>query len=129
MGGSEDAYIAKRSPRVGTYPEALHVVPTGMSNARDLRWRFIDNEPPDPDFVVVTMLTELLEEEFDLEEFAYANIDHWRDQVNAQLARIGVIARPKFTRVAFDLLNLRPEVGALIHLEHSLQKRRGGLSR
>jgi hypothetical protein len=103
------AFVARRSSVVGTYPDVLHVVPAGMCNAKDdLR---ADRRPIRNDFLRWTMIGELLEECYDVEELADYRTEDWVAHVSEECAVRSVsTTAPIFTGLAFDFLNLRPEI-------------------
>lgn len=103
------AYVARRSSRVGTYPDALHVVPAGMCNAKfDPA---VGRETLPADFLKWTMIGELLEECYDVEELATYGTENWVTHIKNVCSSMGVEpSPPTFTGLAFDLLTLRPEV-------------------
>ena len=120
-GGEPTAYVARRSSIVGTYPEAIHVMPAGMCNTKeDYR---VSGRPLRRDFLKWTMLGELLEECYNEEEFSSYRTEDWVKHVKARTIALNLpTTTPTFTGLAFDLLNLRPEVCASIkvpgHLQH-----------
>jgi hypothetical protein len=109
------AYVARRSSKVGTYPDVLHVLPSGMCNAKqDYR---SSKEALRPDFLHWTMVGELLEECYDVEELAVYRTEDWVGHIRQQCAEKGInAASPVFTGLAFDLLTLRPEVCSLVEV-------------
>jgi hypothetical protein len=75
------------------------------------------------DLVRWTMLSELLEECFDLQEFSDARTDHWRQRISREIeARKIEAGALRYTGLAVDLLNLRPEICGSIVLDHELVK-------
>ncbi len=111
--GGSAVFTARRSSKVGTYPDVRHVVPSGMCNTRiDMR-RSSRTVPAD--FVTMTMLRELLEESFGLDEFSNYSTSGWESRIRTELALRGLDGiQPTFTGIAFDLLTLRPEICAQI---------------
>jgi hypothetical protein len=122
--GSDDvAFVGRRSTRVGTYPGAWHVIPAGMCNAPGLENMQRLGQGLRRDLLRWTMLSELLEECFDLDEFSDARTDHWRHRIDRECRNRGIdTAQMTFTGLAFDFLNLRLEVCARITLDSALVK-------
>ncbi len=110
------AFVGRRGPAVGTYPDVKHVLPAGMCNTKD-DFRAVANPKVEPDFLQYTMLTELLEERHSVAELENYRSDDWRREVRRHCQEHGVhMQAPQFTGLAFDLLNLRPEVCGLIRV-------------
>lgn len=111
------AYAARRSPTVGTYADVRHVVPAGMCNAKeDLR---ADGTPLRRDFLKWTILGELLEECYDEEEVSLYRTEDWVGRIRELCLERGLSTEsPVFTGLALDLLNLRPEICALVEVVH-----------
>jgi hypothetical protein len=113
--GEATALLARRSPKVGTYPDVLHVIPSGMLNLRP-------TESATGSGAVrllprLTMLAEFLEECFDIAELSGHNQGNFRRQVDRELAQRGLTAlRPRFSGLAIDLLNLRAEICGVLDL-------------
>jgi len=112
--GSAHAYVARRSSSVGTYPDVLHVVPSGMMNARH------DTQDAAKELAALprlTMMAEFLEECFDIEELSGHSVGNFTKRVEQQIAahRLGHLD-PEFTGLAIDLLNLRTEVCGVLDL-------------
>jgi hypothetical protein len=108
-----EAYVARRSGKVGTYPDAVHVIPAGMCNAKEsLRHQGASLRP---DFLKWTMIGELLEECYDVTSLASYSTDDWVDDIRIELANLGLDEfEPRFSGLSIDLLNLRPEVCAVV---------------
>ncbi|HET7121897.1 MAG TPA: DUF4916 domain-containing protein [Solirubrobacterales bacterium] len=120
-----DAYLGIRSGKVGTYPATNHVIPAGMCNTYGTNYEVGFGQPPPSDYLTTVMRCEFLEEwapgreskEADEEEFESNKRRGWAKRVNAawdDRVDDGVIEPLKLTGVAFDLLNLRPEICAAI---------------
>ena len=110
-GGS--AFVAQRASNVGVYPDALHVVPSGMCNAKsDLR---TGGALVDPEYVKWVMIQELLEECFDMQEMAQTRTFDWIGAVKSALKTRGLEDfDPIFTGLALDFLNLRWDICARV---------------
>lgn len=106
-------YVARRSPKVGTYPDAVHVLPAGMCNAKEsLRHQGARLRA---DFLKWTMMGELLEECYDVKEMASYSTDDWVADIREELQKRGLSGLdPHFSGVTIDLLNLRPEICAVV---------------
>ena len=114
--GRTVAFVARRSSRVGTYPDVLHVVPSGMvsshgevaGRARPLALRQV---------VKLTMLSEFLEECFDVEDLSGQPVHDVASLTGRELSKRGMTdIVPQLTGIAVDLLNLRNEVCARLDL-------------
>ena len=114
-GKATSGILARRSSNVGTYPDALHVIPAGMVNVRS----------PDPanDGVGIgrlpklTILAEFVEECFDVVELSGHSLGNFEMRLWRELAQRGLTEiAPVFTGIAIDLLNLRTEICATIDL-------------
>lgn len=114
--------IEKRSDRVGTYQRALHVIPAGM-----LGWRFIDRKAPhtrtdDPSYgyekgdVELGMLVEYVEELFGRDLEAPETSDRLQTRSHERIQTLMNTCQAEIipTGVCIDLLNLRPEICAVI---------------
>lgn len=109
------AYIARRSSGVGTYPDVLHVVPSGMVNARgDLHRQASESLRS---IAELTMMSEFVEECFDVEELSGHSVVNFAARVHRELHTRGLDSlRPTLTGLAIDLLNLRTEICAVLDL-------------
>jgi hypothetical protein len=114
-GAAASGILARRSSNVGTYPDALHVIPAGMVNIRS----------PDPAndrlgigrLPRLTILAEFVEECFDVVELSGHSLGNFEARVWRELAQRGLTqVSPVFTGIAIDLLNLRTEICATIDL-------------
>lgn len=113
-GGADWALLGERSRLVGTYPATNHVAPAGMCNAyaTHLAPQSRD-EPPPTSYLETAMHCEFLEELFKEPEFENNKQPQWRERVErAWQARSSTIEGLQLTGIAFDLLNLRPEICA-----------------
>lgn len=109
------AFVAVRGPEVGTYPDVLHVLPAGMCNVRTSTEPVVP--PLDEDFLQWTMLGELLEEGKKVKELENAGTRDWAKAAMRHCIAQNISAEsPRFTGVAVDLLNLRPEICAVKEL-------------
>lgn len=113
--GRTKAYVARRSARVGTYPDVLHVVPSGM----------LPPSAPHPgegggapsSLVETTMMAEFLEECYDVEELGGRPVSSATTVIHRHLQKRGLAGvRPRLTGLAIDLLNLRVEICGLLDL-------------
>ena len=112
--GSTSVYVARRSSSVGTYPDVLHVVPSGMMNARG------DAQPAANELASLprlTMMSEFLEECFDIAELSGHSVGNYAKRVDKLIDahRLGDLD-PVFTGLAIDLLNLRTELCGVLDL-------------
>jgi hypothetical protein len=114
-GKAVSAILARRSANVGTYPDALHVIPAGMIN--------VHSPNPATDELGIgrlpklTMLAEFVEECFDVVELSGHSLGNFEARVWRELAGRGLTqVSPVFTGIAIDLLNLRTEICATIDL-------------
>ncbi len=124
QGAPETAYLGMRSSQVGTYPATNHVVPAGMCNTYGTHFAAQSRgQPPDPAYLETAMRCEFLEEWFGEKELENNRRRDWSKRVNTKWeATRGratsngngspITEEMQFTGVAFDLLNLRPEVCA-----------------
>ena len=113
-GGKQMVLLGKRSARVGTYPDVWHVLPSGMVN---YRLDSGDEESGARALPRLTMLSEFLEECFDVQEFSGHSLANFARRVERELSERGMdSAEPHFTGLALDLLNLRVEICAHLDL-------------
>ncbi|WP_141747169.1 hypothetical protein [Streptomyces agglomeratus] len=97
-----------RSEEVGTYPACWHVIPAGMCNTHDThRGRTLPNW-----YLTTTMRSEYLEEWFNDLQLEKGQMPYWREQVVDRWKEKAADRQIVLTGLAFDLLNLRPEVCA-----------------
>ena len=111
--GKKLALIGRRSLRVGTYPDVYHVLPSGMIN---LHGPLVDTTPESlSELVEATMLAEMLEECFDMDEFSERSLGAFNARVVRALKEKELHdLHPEGTGLAIDLLNLRTEICARI---------------
>jgi hypothetical protein len=114
-GGVDYASLGIRSNAVGTYPATHHVVPAGMCNtyATDFEARW-DKAAPPTNYLQTTMQCEFLEEWFGREDLEGNKRRNWEERVKTiwALKKRAVEEPLALTGIAFDLLNLRPEICA-----------------
>jgi hypothetical protein len=105
------ALLGLRSSSVSTWRNTWHVFPSGMLGAR-----FVDFHGYHAEDVRRAWLAEFQEELFDVKESAALTMppDHVDDEYDSLVGEYE--ARIVFTGVAFDLLNLRPELCGLIYI-------------
>lgn len=122
--GAPQAYVARRSGKVGTYPDSVHVIPAGMCNTKEsLRH---PEATLRPDYLKWTMIGELLEECYDISNLASYSTDDWVADIRSELASLGLEEfEPELSGITIDLLNLRPEVCAVVRT----QQRQGSVRR
>ena len=117
--GGAAAFVARRSSSVGTYPDAMHVIPSGMMN--------LHGDPDRPDGTELAslprlaMMAEFIEECFDVEELSGHSTGNFAGRVAHETRSRGLTALdPELTGLAIDLLNLRTEICGVLDLtEHS----------
>jgi hypothetical protein len=107
--------VGRRSSRVGTYPDVLHVIPAGMMN---LHGEGAGRIPADLGLLPrLTMMAEFIEECFDVEELSGHSVVNFAGLVDDEVAKRGLgELTPVLTGVAIDLLNLRVEICAVLDL-------------
>lgn len=109
-----EVFVARRSSKVGTYPDVLHVVPSGMMNARAHGQHTAAELAELPR---LTMISEFLEECFDVEELSGHSVGNFAKRVEEKVDEFQVRGlEPSFTGLAIDLLNLRTEVCGVLDL-------------
>ena len=114
-GDSVTAVLARRSSNVGTYPDALHVIPAGMINTRSPG--SLSGGVGVGALPRLTMLAEFLEECFDVAELSGHSLGNFGRRVERELADRGLHdLEPAFTGIAIDLLNLRTEICATMDM-------------
>lgn len=107
-------FVARRSSKVGTYPDVLHVVPSGMMNARG----DLEHERDDlAELPRLAMMSEFLEECFDIAELSGHSVGNFAKRVAEKIDefQLGEL-EPTFTGLAIDLLNLRTEFCGVLDL-------------
>jgi hypothetical protein len=118
--GDRKVYLGERSEAVGTYPNVLHIIPAGNCNTHGSQ-RPIErtDRAALPDWYLNSIMRcEYLEEWFNDEDLETLRIPDWRARVD-QLwaAKVTELSPIELTGVAFDLLNLRPEVCAKMEVK------------
>lgn len=121
--GGYQVALGIRSDLVGTYPRALHVIPAGMCNTHEAGHlaRQLGTAPRsvDPAYLTTVMKSEFLEEWFNDEELESGRSVEWEKQVARKWSSKVTELRPiALTGVAYDLLNLRPEVCGIVAVGH-----------
>jgi hypothetical protein len=107
-------FVARRSSNVGTYPDMLHVVPSGMMNVHGELYEVADDLAKLPR---LAMMSEFLEECFDVTELAGHSVGNFAKRVAEKTGELGLGGlEPTFTGLAIDLLNLRTEVCGVLDL-------------
>jgi len=121
--GELTAWVGMRSALVGTYPDVLHVIPAGMCNSKDL-------VPVGPtpvrgipaDFLEYTIWSEFFEEWKGVKEFESMMSHRWRSDIDQYRRKDELDGTElSLTGLAFDLLNLRPEVCAVLTLPRDIR--------
>lgn len=109
-------YLGERSATVGTYPNVMHVIPAGNCNTHGSQ-RSIERTGTAglPDWYLRTVMrSEYLEEWFNDEEQETSRFLSWTERVDqGWTAKVRETTPITLTGIAFDLLNLRPEVCAV----------------
>jgi hypothetical protein len=107
-------FVARRSSNVGTYPDVMHVVPSGMMNVHgDLRHDRDDLAA----LPRLAMMSEFLEECLDIAEFSGHSAFDFAQRVAGKLDELQLNdLNPEFTGLAVDLLNLRTDVCGVLDL-------------
>lgn len=114
QGSQASVFVARRSSNVGTYPDVLHVVPSGMMNARSTAQHATEELAELPR---LTMMSEFLEECFDVAELSGHSVGNFAKRVEEKIEEFQVgDLDPAFTGLAIDLLNLRTEVCGVLDL-------------
>lgn len=110
--------LGMRSAEVGTYPACLHVIPAGMCNTHGTESTGGQRRTAVPSWYLTTaMKSEFLEEWYDDQKLEQGRVVNWRDYVQKSWQRHCGRAAVKLTGLAFDLLNLRPEVCAEVTIQ------------
>ena len=107
-------FAARRSSNVGTYPDVLHVVPSGMMNVHgDLRHGKDDLAA----LPRLAMMSEFLEECLDIAELSGHSAVNFSQRVAEKIDELQLNdLEPGFTGFAIDLLNLRTDVCGVMDL-------------
>jgi hypothetical protein len=113
-GGEQRVYVGERSGTVGTYPNILHVIPAGNCNTHGSQRPIEHLDAPLPDWYLRTIMRcEYLEEWFNDRDLETSRFPNWAERVDRMWAeKVREITPIRLTGIAFDLLNLRPEVCA-----------------
>jgi hypothetical protein len=104
--------VGLRSNAVATYTDAYHVAPAGMCNTKTL--------PYFSHYFLYAITSEFLEEIFDQERFEKLDGQLWKQELQKESKTLFESMFPGrdgdivLTGLAFDLLNLRPEICILI---------------
>jgi hypothetical protein len=118
-GTEPQVYVGERSGTVGTYPNVLHIIPAGNCNTHGSQ-RLLEGAEsmPLPDWYIrTTMRCEYLEEWFNDGDFETSRFPRWAARVDQRWAdEVTEITPITLTGIAFDLLNLRPEVCAMVEV-------------
>ncbi len=118
--GRQHIYLGERSNRVGTYPNVLHIIPAGNCNTHGTH-RLQRSHPQRTalsSYLRSIMRCEYLEEWFDDTKLEILRIPDWQRKVDQLWAeRVREIAPIQLTGIAFDLLNLRPEICGMVEVE------------
>jgi hypothetical protein len=118
--GRRKIYVGERSETVGTYPNVLHVIPGGNCNTHGSQRQIEHMERAHlPNWYLRSVMRcEYLEEWFNDDNLEKLRIPDWRARVDQLWAERVTEARPlELTGLAFDLLNLRPEVCAKLEVK------------
>jgi hypothetical protein len=108
------AFVARRSSNVGTYPDVLHVVPSGMMNVHGDLLAARDELTALPR---LAMMSEFLEECFDITELSGHSAGNFARRVTDKIDELQLHGlEPAFTGLAIDLLNLRADVCGVLDL-------------
>jgi hypothetical protein len=113
-------WFALRSDHVGTYPRSLHVVPSGNCNthgtdtiAGDGKARAVPSW-----YLATVMKSEFIEEWYDDSQLARSRMPRWQRSVTERwMAKVGGTVAPTLTGISWDLLNLRPDISAMVVLD------------
>ena len=118
--GRRKVYVGERSETVGTYPNVLHVIPAGNCNTHGSQRRIehIDRAPLPEWYLRSIMRCEYLEEWFNDGDLETLRIPDWRARVDELwMTRVMELSPIELTGLAFDLLNLRPEICAKVEVK------------
>ena len=115
-GAEPQVFVGERSGTVGTYPNVLHIIPAGNRNTHGSQ-RLIERTGSArlPNWYLRTIMRgEYLEEWFNDEDLETSRFLNWTERVDRSwAAKVSEITPITLTGIAFDLLNLRPEVCAV----------------
>jgi hypothetical protein len=115
-GAEPRVFLGERSGSVGTYPNVMHIIPAGNCNTHGSQ-RLIQRTGSAqlPDWYLRTIMRgEYLEEWFNDEDQETSRFPNWSERVDqGWAAKVSETTPIRLTGIAFDLLNLRPEVCAV----------------
>lgn len=115
-GTEPQVFVGERSGTVGTYPNVMHIIPAGNCNTHGSQ-RLIERTGSAqlPSWYLRTIMRgEYLEEWFNDEDQETSRFPNWAERVDQRwTAKVSEITPITLTGIAFDLLNLRPEVCAV----------------
>jgi hypothetical protein len=118
-GAERRVFVGERSGTVGTYPNVMHIIPAGNCSTHGSQ-RLIERAGSAqlPDWYIRTIMrSEYLEEWFNDENLETSRIPNWAARVDSGWSeKVTEITPLKLTGIAFDLLNLRPEVCAVVEV-------------
>jgi hypothetical protein len=120
--GESHVALGIRSDLVGTYPRALHVIPAGMCNTHEMghvAWQ-LGTAPRvvHPNYLTSIMRSEFLEEWFNDEELESGRSVEWEERVARKWnGKVKEVQTMVLTGIAYDLLNLRPEVCGVVTVD------------
>jgi len=110
--------LGMRSAAVGTYPDCLHVIPAGMCNTKGTDKVGGTKRSTVPDwFVRTTMRSEFQEEWYADEDLEEGRIVHWQQYVDSGWEKLIGDKPIILTGLAYDLLNLRPEICGVVEVD------------
>jgi hypothetical protein len=115
-GAEPQVFVGERSGSVGTYPNVMHVIPAGNCNTHgSQRPGGHTGSARLPDSYLRTLMRgEYLEEWFNDEDLETSRFPNWAERVDRRwAAKVSELTPITLTGIAFDLLNLRPEVCAV----------------
>jgi hypothetical protein len=120
--GESHVALGIRSDLVGTYPRALHVIPAGMCNTHEMghvAWQFgTAPRAVHPNYLTSIMRSEFLEEWFNDEELESGRSVEWEERVARKWnGKVKEVQTMVLTGIAYDLLNLRPEVCGVVTVD------------
>ena len=118
--GQGNVYLGERSNMVGTYPNVLHLIPAGNCNTHGTHRQLSHTRTHAlPTWYLQSIMKcEYLEEWFDDQDLEELQILDWRGRVDRLWKdRIHEISPIHLTGITYDLLNLRPEICAVVKVE------------
>jgi hypothetical protein len=117
--GQGHVHLGERSHTVGTYPNVLHLIPAGNCNTHGTDRRVTDAQQLTvPAWYLESIVKcEYLEEWFNNDDLEKLRIPDWRDRVDKLWTEhVHELSPIKLTGIAYDLLNLRPEICAMVRV-------------